>query len=139
MIVARVIMPFLITSLSANAGIIGHGLANLPILLLPGMDGAMAPRSSTITARSERLTSEYGWKLGIYRGPAAETLRADFSNVQITTGPQAAPTSGTSSSSLGDHHHFERHDLSRVPPPHPAGRPRAAPSSSGSTGDRLKR
>ena len=32
MIVARVIIPFLITSLSANAGIIGDGLTNLPIL-----------------------------------------------------------------------------------------------------------
>jgi hypothetical protein len=39
--------------------------------------------------------SEYYWKLGVYRGPAAETMTADFSNVQITTGPQAAPTSGT--------------------------------------------
>jgi hypothetical protein len=43
MIVARVILPFLITSLSANAGIIGDRLGNLPILLLPGMDGGEQP------------------------------------------------------------------------------------------------
>jgi hypothetical protein len=40
MIVAQVIIPLLITSLSANTGIIGDGFGNLPILLLPGMDGA---------------------------------------------------------------------------------------------------
>jgi hypothetical protein len=39
--------------------------------------------------------SEYYWKEGIYRGPAAETVTADFSNVQITTGPQAARASGS--------------------------------------------
>jgi hypothetical protein len=43
--------------------------------------------------------SQYYLKEGIYRGPAAETLTADFSNVQITTGAQAAPTGGTTSSS----------------------------------------
>jgi hypothetical protein len=40
--------------------------------------------------------SEYYWKEGIYRGSAAETMTADFSNVQITTGPASAPTGGTS-------------------------------------------
>jgi Polysaccharide lyase len=33
----------------------------------------------------------YYWKQGIYRGPAAETITADFSNVQITTGSTPFP------------------------------------------------
>ena len=37
--------------------------------------------------------SEYYWKEGIYRGPAAETITADFSNVQITTLPMPFPQS----------------------------------------------
>jgi hypothetical protein len=35
--------------------------------------------------------SQYYWKEGIYRGPAAETITADFSNVQITNRPLRFP------------------------------------------------
>ena len=38
--------------------------------------------------------AEYFWKEGIYRGPAAETITAEFSNVQITTPPMPFSQSG---------------------------------------------
>ncbi|MCK1511739.1 hypothetical protein IVB22_03980 [Bradyrhizobium sp. 190] len=63
MIVARVIVPFLITSLSANAGIIGDGLAKPPILLVPSMDRANSPMSesdATPPLESETI-SDRGW------------------------------------------------------------------------------
>ncbi|WP_198026662.1 heparin lyase I family protein, partial [Bradyrhizobium sp. ARR65] len=43
----------------------------------------------------------YYWKEGVYRAPATETVAADYSNLQITTGPAAAPISGTTTSSSG--------------------------------------
>ena len=39
--------------------------------------------------------SEYYWKVGVYRGSAAETLTATFSNVDIWTGSAPAPTTPT--------------------------------------------
>jgi hypothetical protein len=36
--------------------------------------------------------SEYYWKMGIYRGPAAETTTATFSNIDMSTGSASAPT-----------------------------------------------
>lgn len=39
--------------------------------------------------------SEYSWKLGVYRGPAAETMTATFSNIDFSTGPLSAPTAPT--------------------------------------------
>ena len=77
--------------------------------------------------------SEYYWKIGLYRGSAGETMTADFSNLRITTGPQAAPTSGTSSSGTTT----SGGTTSRVPPPHPTGRPRAAPPLAEVPGYRL--
>jgi Polysaccharide lyase len=57
LIVVRVILPFLITSFSANAGIIGNGLADLPILLLPGMDEA-----NSRVSKSD-ATQPLGWEI----------------------------------------------------------------------------
>ncbi|UPK02263.1 heparin lyase I family protein [Bradyrhizobium sp. 170] len=82
--------------------------------------------------------SEYYWKVGVYRGSAAETLTADFSNVQITTGPQAVPMSGTSSSSSGTTTTSGGTTSSRTNAPS-SGTSSGSTSSSGSTGDRLKR
>jgi Polysaccharide lyase len=45
--------------------------------------------------------AEYYWKEGIYRGAASETITADFSNVQITTGSQPPPTGGTTGTGSG--------------------------------------
>ncbi|MEY9133088.1 hypothetical protein ABIE79_004555 [Bradyrhizobium diazoefficiens] len=42
--------------------------------------------------------AQYYWKEGIYRGPSDQIMTADYTNTHITTGPQAAPTSGTSTS-----------------------------------------
>lgn len=42
--------------------------------------------------------AQYYWKEGIYRGPSDQIMTADYTNTHITTGSQAAPTSGTSSS-----------------------------------------
>jgi hypothetical protein len=39
--------------------------------------------------------SEYYWKIGVYRGSAPETFTATFSNVDISTGAAAAPTTPT--------------------------------------------
>ncbi|MCK1636934.1 heparin lyase I family protein [Bradyrhizobium sp. 157] len=63
MIAARVIMPFLITSFSANAGIIGNGLANLPILLLPGINKANSQlsKSDAATPLGWETVSGSGW------------------------------------------------------------------------------
>jgi hypothetical protein len=45
--------------------------------------------------------SQYYWKEGIYRGGSSQTMTADFSNTQISTGSAPAPTSTTTTSSSG--------------------------------------
>jgi hypothetical protein len=45
--------------------------------------------------------AQYYWKEGIYRAAASETLTADYSNLQITTGAPTTPVSGTTSSGSG--------------------------------------
>ncbi|SIO34660.1 Polysaccharide lyase [Bradyrhizobium erythrophlei] len=86
MIAARVIMPFLIMAFSANAGMIGNGLANLPILLLPGMDkanGQVSKSDATPPLGSETVSGSGGWT------PATSRLSGGahtFSSADATSG-----------------------------------------------------
>jgi hypothetical protein len=96
MIAARVIMPFLITSFSANAGMIGNGLANLPILLLPGMDkpNSQVNKSDATPPLGSATVSGSGWWT-----PATSRLSGGvhtFSSADATSGgtSQASPPVG---------------------------------------------